>query len=119
FPMFEERLAKYDIPLEIKYLAIVESALNPRAKSWVGATGLWQFMFATGKMHGLGVSSYVDERMDPLMATEEACQYLSKLYEMFGDWNLALASYNAGPSNFSKAIRRSGGNTEYWEIRKF
>ncbi|HLU81143.1 MAG TPA: LysM peptidoglycan-binding domain-containing protein [Flavobacteriaceae bacterium] len=119
FPMFEERLAKYDIPLEIKYLAIVESALNPRAKSWVGATGLWQFMFATGKMHGLGVSSYVDERMDPLMATEAACQYLSKLYEMFGDWNLALASYNAGPGNVSKAIRRSGGNIDYWEIRKF
>ena len=78
----------------MKYLAIVESALNPRAKSRVGATGLWQFMFATGKMHGLDVSSYVDERMDPVLATEAACKYLSNLYKTFGDWDLALASYN-------------------------
>ncbi len=119
FPMFEDHLAKYDIPLEIKYLAIVESALNPRAKSWAGATGLWQFMFATGKMHDLGVSSYVDDRMDPLRSTEAACKYLSTLYDMFGDWNLALASYNAGPGNVAKAIRRSGGNKNYWEIRKY
>ncbi|HET8838688.1 MAG TPA: LysM peptidoglycan-binding domain-containing protein [Flavobacteriaceae bacterium] len=119
FPMFEDHLAKYNIPLEIKYLAIVESALNPRAKSWVGATGLWQFMFATGKMHNLNVSSYVDDRMDPLRSTEAACQYLSTLYDMFGDWDLALASYNAGPGNVARAIRRSGGNKNYWEIRRY
>lgn len=117
FPMFEETLDKYDIPLEMKYLAIVESALRPRAKSRVGATGLWQFMFSTGKMYGLDVNSYVDERMDPIMATEAACQYLSKLYELFGDWDLALASYNSGPGNVSKAIRRSGGYQNYWNIR--
>ena len=117
FPMFEETLDKYDIPLEMKYLAIVESALRPRAKSRVGATGLWQFMFATGKIYDLDVNSYVDERMDPIMATEAACQYLSKLYELFGDWDLALASYNSGPGNVSKAIRRSGGYQNYWNIR--
>jgi membrane-bound lytic murein transglycosylase D len=117
FPMFEESLDKYDIPLEMKYLAIVESALRPRAKSRVGATGLWQFMFATGKMYDLDVSSYVDERMDPIKSTEAACQYLAKLYKMFGDWDLALASYNSGPGNVSKAIRRSGGYTNYWNIR--
>lgn len=117
FPMFEETLDKYDIPLEMKYLAIVESALRPRAKSRVGATGLWQFMFTTGKMYGLDVNSYVDERMDPIMATEAACQYLAKLYELFEDWDLALASYNSGPGNVSKAIRRSGGYQNYWNIR--
>ncbi|TQD40738.1 lytic transglycosylase domain-containing protein [Haloflavibacter putidus] len=119
FPMFEQKLDKYHIPLEMKYLAIVESALNPRAKSRVGATGLWQFMFATGKMHDLNVSSYVDERMDPLKSTEAAAQYLKRLYGMFNDWDLALASYNSGPGNVSKAIRRSGGNTNYWEMRRF
>jgi len=117
FPMFEESLDKYDIPLEMKYLAIVESALRPRAKSRVGATGLWQFMFSTGKMYDLDVNSYVDERMDPIMATEAACQYLAKLYDLFGDWDLALASYNSGPGNVSKAIRRSGGYQNYWNIR--
>lgn len=118
FPLFEENLDKHNIPLEIKYLAIVESALRPKAKSRVGATGLWQFMFTTGKMYGLDVNSYVDERMDPIMATQAACEYLSKLYEMFGDWDLALASYNSGPGNVSKAIRRSGGYTNYWNIRE-
>ncbi len=118
FPMFEERLDKYDIPLEMKYLAIVESALRPRAKSRVGATGLWQFMFATGKMFKLEVNSYVDDRMDPIAATEAACAYLSQLYDIHGDWDLALASYNSGPGNVSKAIRRSGGATNYWNIRK-
>lgn len=117
FPMFEQQLDRYDIPLEIKYLAIVESALNPRAKSHVGATGLWQFMFTTGKMHGLDVSSYVDERMDPIKATEAAAQYLASLYRIFGDWDLVLASYNSGPGNVSKAIRRSGGSTNYWDLR--
>lgn len=118
FPMFEEHLAKYNIPLELKYLAIVESALNPRAKSHVGATGLWQFMYATGKQYGLNVNSYVDERSDPIKATESACQYLSSLYNIFGDWDLVLASYNAGPGNVTKAIRRSNGYKNYWNIRK-
>lgn len=118
FPMFEQALDKYDLPLEIKYLAIVESALNPAARSRVGATGLWQFMYGTGKMYGLDVSSYVDERRDPIKATEAACQYLSKLYEIFGDWDLALAAYNSGPGNVNKAIRRSGGYTNYWNIRR-
>lgn len=117
FPMFETELDKHDIPLEIKYLAIVESALKPRAKSRVGATGLWQFMFSTGKMYGLDVSSYVDERSDPIMSTEAAAKYLSKLYEIFGDWDLALAAYNSGPGNVTKAIRRSGGYQNYWNIR--
>ncbi len=117
FPLFEQELDNYDIPLEVKYLAIVESALKPRAKSRVGATGLWQFMYGTGKMFGLEVSSYVDERMDPVMATEAACKYLASLYKVFGDWDLALASYNSGPGNVTKAIRRSGGYTNYWNIR--
>lgn len=118
FPMFEAALSKYDVPLEVKYLAVVESALNPHARSRVGATGLWQFMFATGKQYKLDVSSYVDERSDPLKATEAACQYLSNMYKIFGDWDLVLASYNAGPGNVSKAIRRSGGKQNYWNIRK-
>lgn len=117
FPLFEQELDNQNIPLEIKYLAIVESALKPRAKSRVGATGLWQFMFGTGKMFGLEVSSYVDERMDPIMATQAACKYLASLYRVFGDWDLALASYNSGPGNVTKAIRRSGGYTNYWNIR--
>lgn len=118
FPMFEEHLAKYDVPIEIKYLAVIESALNPRAKSRVGATGLWQFMYPTGKQYNLEVNSYVDERCDPLKATEAACQYLSSLYNIFGDWDLVLASYNAGPGNVTKAIRRSNGQKNYWNIRK-
>ncbi len=119
FPLFEEVLDKYDLPLEIKYLAIVESALKPRAKSRVGATGLWQFMFGTGKEYDLNVSSYVDERMDPIKSTEASAKYLEKLYKIFGDWDLALASYNSGPGNVTKAIRRSGGYTNYWNIRPF
>lgn len=118
FPLFEQELDNYNIPIEIKYLAIIESALNPRAKSRVGATGLWQFMYGTGKMFGLEVSSYVDERMDPIMSTKAACKYLANLYNMFGDWDLALASYNSGPGNVTKAIRRSGGYTNYWNIRR-
>lgn len=119
FPLFEENLDKEDLPLEIKYLAIVESALKPRARSRVGATGLWQFMFATGKEYGLNVSSYVDERRDPIKATEAASKYLAKLYKIFGDWDLALAAYNSGPGNVSKAIRRSGGYENYWNIRRY
>lgn len=119
FPMFEEKLDQYDIPLEMKYLAIVESALKPRAKSRVAATGLWQFMYTTGKQFDLQVSSYVDERSDPLKATEAACKYLGSLYKTFGDWDLALAAYNSGPGNVSKAIRRAGGSRNYWNIRHF
>ena len=119
FPMFEQELDNYNIPLEIKYLAVVESALNPRARSRVGATGLWQFMYSTGRMYKLDVSSYVDERRDPIKATKAACQYLSKLYEIFDDWDLALAAYNSGPGNVNKAIRRSGGYRNYWNIRRF
>lgn len=118
FPMFEQELDKHNLPLELKYLAIVESALNPRAQSRVGATGLWQFMYPTGKMFGLDVSSYVDERSDPIMATEAACKYLKSLNNSFNDWDLALAAYNSGPGNVSKAIRRSGGKTNYWNLRE-
>ncbi len=118
FPLFEQQLDNYDIPVEMKYLAIVESALNPRARSRVGATGLWQFMYGTGKMYKLDVNSYVDERRDPIKATEAACKYLSKLYSIFGDWDLALAAYNSGPGNVNKAIRRSGGYRNYWNIRR-
>lgn len=119
FPMFEKYLDQYDIPLEMKYLAIVESALDPTAKSRVGATGLWQFMYATGVQYNLKVSSYVDERQDPVLATIAACKYLSNLYDIFGDWDLALAAYNSGPGNVSKAIKRSGGYRNYWNIRPF
>ncbi len=119
FPMFEATFDKHDVPLEMKYLALVESALNPRAKSRVGATGLWQFMYSTGKMYDLDVSSYVDERMDPVASTEAAAKYLKRLYTMFNDWDLALAAYNSGPGNVSKAIRRSGGETNYWKLRRY
>lgn len=119
FPMFEKYLDQYDIPLEMKYLAIVESALNPRAKSRVGATGLWQFMYPTGKQYKLNISSYVDERQDPIKSTIAACEYLSDLYRIFGDWDLALAAYNSGPGNVSRAIKRSGGYKNYWNIRPF
>ncbi|WP_299671548.1 lytic transglycosylase domain-containing protein [uncultured Polaribacter sp.] len=119
FPIFEKYLDQYDIPLEMKYLAIVESALDPTAKSRVGATGLWQFMYTTGIQYKLKVSSYVDERQDPVKATIAACTYLSDLYTIFGDWDLALAAYNSGPGNVAKAIKRSGGYKNYWNIRPF
>ncbi|WP_435602043.1 LysM peptidoglycan-binding domain-containing protein [Sediminicola arcticus] len=118
FPMFEQELDSYNVPLELKYLAIIESALNPRARSRVGATGLWQFMYSTGKMYDLDVSSYVDERSDPIASTKAAAKYLSKLHGIFNDWDLALAAYNSGPGNVNKAIRRSGGYTNYWNIRR-
>lgn len=117
FPMFEQAFDNYNIPLEMKYLSIVESALKPRARSRVGATGLWQFMFGTGREYKLDVSSYVDERSDPIKSTTAAAQYLSRLYKIFGDWDLALAAYNSGPGNVNKAIRRSGGYQNYWNIR--
>jgi membrane-bound lytic murein transglycosylase D len=119
YPMFEEVMDKYNIPLELKHLAVIESALIPHAKSRVGAMGLWQFMYPTGKMFGLNVSSYVDERCDPYKATVAAAEYLKSLYNMFGDWQMVLAAYNAGPGTISKAIRRSGGKKTYWEIRPF
>ncbi|CAM1345473.1 lytic transglycosylase domain-containing protein [Tenacibaculum amylolyticum] len=119
FPMFEQYLDQYDIPLEMKYLAIVESALRPKAKSRVGATGLWQFMYGTGKQYKLAVNSYVDERQDPVKATIAACEYLSYLFGIFNDWDLALAAYNSGPGNVLKAIKRSGGYKNYWNIRPF
>ncbi len=119
FPLFEQELDKHNLPLELKYLAVIESALNPRAQSRVGATGLWQFMFPTGKMFGLDVSSYVDDRSDPILATEAACKYLTSLNNSFNDWDLALAAYNSGPGNVSKAIRRSGGKTNYWSLRDY
>ena len=119
FPMFEQYLDQFDVPLEMKYLAIVESALRPAAKSRVGATGLWQFMYGTGIQFDLKVNSYVDERQNPVKATIAACKYLSQLYKIFGDWDLALAAYNSGPGNVRKAIKRSGGYRNYWNIRPF
>ena len=119
FPLFEEVFDREEVPLEIKYLAIVESALRPTAKSAAGAKGLWQFMFSTAKHYSLEVSSYVDERFDPLRSTTAAAKYLKKLHSIFKDWDLALAAYNAGPGNVTKAIRRSGGQTNYWKIRPF
>ena len=119
FPLFEQELDAQGMPLEIKYLAMVESALNPTAKSRVGATGLWQFMYDTGKMYGLEVTNYVDERQDPVKSTQAAVRYLKKLHQIFGDWNLALAAYNSGPGNVNKAIRRAGGNKNFWAIRPY
>lgn len=119
FPMIEEKLAKHGIPLEMKYLAIVESALNPTAISKAGAGGLWQFMVSTGKMYNLNVTSYQDERFDAYKATEAACLFLKFLYKTYGDWELALAAYNSGPGNVNKAIRRSGGKRDFWSIKEF
>ena len=119
YPMFEEIFDKHNIPLELKHLAVIESALNPCARSRCGATGLWQFMYPTGKMYGLNVNSYVDERSDVYKATEAAAEYLTSLYGMFHDWQMVLAAYNAGPGTISKAIRRSGGKKTYWEIRPY
>jgi membrane-bound lytic murein transglycosylase D len=120
YPMFEEQLDKYNLPLELKHLAVIESALNPTATSRAGARGLWQFMYTTGKMYNLEVNSYVDERCDPYLETVAACQLLQALYKMFGDWQMVLAAYNAGPGTVNKAIRRAGGGKKtYWEIRPF
>ena len=116
FPMFEEALEKEGMPLELKYLAVIESALNPVARSRVGATGLWQFMPATGKMYNLEINSLVDERCDPHKSTAAAARYLKDLYSIFKDWNLAIAAYNCGPGNVNKAIKRSGGQADFWTI---
>lgn len=115
-PIFEEALEAYNLPLELKYLPIIESALNPTAVSRVGATGLWQFMLATGKQYGLNVNSLVDERRDPLKSSYAAAHYLSDLYKIFGDWNLVIAAYNCGPEQINKAIHRSNGERDYWQI---
>ena len=115
-PIFEEALEAYGLPLELKYLPIIESALNPKAVSRVGATGLWQFMLVTGKQYGLEVNSLVDERRDPVKASYAAAHYLSDLYKIFGDWSLVIASYNCGPGNINKAIHRAGGQRDYWQI---
>ena len=115
-PIFEEALETYGLPLELKYLPVIESALNPTAVSRVGATGLWQFMLATGKRYGLEVNTLVDERRDPIKASYAAANYLSDLYKVFGDWNLVIAAYNCGPDQINKAIHRSKGSKDYWQI---
>ena len=116
FPMFEEQLDRFDMPLEIKYLAIVESALVPNAGSHKGAKGLWQFMYGTGKVYGLKVSSLVDDRYDPFKSTVAACEHLTDLYDIYGDWSLALAAYNSGAGNVNRALRKSGGTKNYWAV---
>ena len=116
YPMFEEALDRYGLPLELKYLPVIESALNPVAVSRMGATGLWQFMLRTGQQYHLEVNSLVDERRDPYKSTEAAASYLSDLYKIYGDWNLVIAAYNCGPGNVNKAIARSGGVKDYWAI---
>ena len=119
FPLFEEQLDKFNMPLELKYLAVIESALNPIANSPAGAKGLWQFMYGTGKVYGLKVSTYVDDRFDPYKSTIAACEHLTDLYDIYGSWSLALAAYNSGAGNVNKAIRRSGGIKNFWAIKKY
>ena len=118
-PLFEEALDTYDLPLELKYLPIIESALNPKAQSRARACGLWQFMLRTGKIYGLESNSLVEERFDPVKSTWAAVRYLKELYDIYKDWNLVLAAYNSGPGNVNKAIRRAGGATDYWAIYPF
>ena len=115
-PIFEEALEAYGLPLELKYLPVIESALNPMATSHAGAAGLWQFMVATGKQYGLEVNSLVDERRDPVKSSFAAARYLKDLYNIFGDWSLVIAAYNCGPENINKAIHRAGGEADYWKI---
>jgi len=119
FPLFEEQLDKYNMPLELKYLAVIESALNPVANSRAGAKGLWQFMYGTGKVYGLKISSYTDDRFDPVKSTVAACQHLTDLYAIYGNWSLALAAYNSGAGNVNKAIRRAGGTKNFWVIQRY
>lgn len=119
FPFFEQALERYDMPLELKYLPIIESALNPQAVSRVGATGLWQFMHGTAKIYGLNINSLIDERKDPLKASDAAARYLKDLYGIFGNWHLAIAAYNCGPKNITKAIARSGGKQDFWDIYRY
>lgn len=120
FPMIEEELAAAGLPLELRMLPVIESALNPVAVSRMGATGLWQFMLTTGKHYGLEVTSHVDQRRDPVASTRAACRYLKDLYEMYGDWTLAIAAYNCGPGNVNKAIKRAGGDARtFWDIYNY
>ena len=119
FPIFEDILGKHELPFELCYLPVIESALNPQARSHMGAVGLWQFMPATGKKYGLEVNSLIDERMDPIRSTEAACKFLSALYKIFNDWNLVIAAYNCGPGNVNKAIHRAGGKRDFWSIYPF
>ena len=116
FPMIEKQLDKYNLPMELKYLPIIESALNPEARSRANAVGLWQFMYGTGKMYHLKIGTFVDERCDPVKSTEAAAKYLSDLYKIYKNWHLVIAAYNCGPGNVNKAIRRSGGARNYWSI---
>ena len=118
-PIFEEALEIYGLPLELRYLPVIESALNPSAVSRAGATGLWQFMLTTGKLYGLESNSLVDERRDPIKATWAAARYLKDMYNIYKDWNLVIAAYNCGPGNVNKAIRRAGGKTDYWAIYNY
>ena len=118
-PIFEEALDTYDLPLELKYLPIIESALNPKAQSRARASGLWQFMLRTGKIYGLESNSLVEERFDPVKSTWAAVRYLKELYAIYKDWHLVLAAYNSGPGNVNKAIRRAGGSRDYWDIYPF
>lgn len=115
-PIFEEALEAYGLPLELKYLPVIESALNPKATSHAGAAGLWQFMVATGKQYGLEINSLVDERRDPIKSSYAAAHYLKDLYNIFGDWSLVIAAYNCGPENINKAIHRADGQADYWKI---
>jgi membrane-bound lytic murein transglycosylase D len=119
FPMIEESLEKYGLPLELKYLTVVESALNPTAVSRRGASGLWQFMLPTAKNYGLEINSLVDERLDPLKSTDAACRHLKDLFDIYGNWHLAIAAYNCGAGNVNKAIRRANKKTDFWEIYRF
>ncbi len=119
FPLFEKYLDKYHIPLELKYLAVVESALNPVAKSSAAANGLWQFIYSTGKMYGLNVTSYIDDRFDPIKSTIAACEHFQDLYAIYKDWSLVLAAYNSGPGNVNKAIRKANGEMDFWKIKKY
>ncbi|MGE5421438.1 MAG: transglycosylase SLT domain-containing protein [Chloroflexota bacterium] len=116
FPMIEDIFDSYGLPAELKYMAVIESALNPNAVSRMGATGLWQFMYSTGRLYGLTINSVVDERRDPIKATHAAARYLRDMYNIFNDWGLVIAAYNCGPGNVNKAIRRSGNKKDYWEI---
>ena len=118
-PLFEEALDAYDLPLELKYLPIIESALKPTARSRAGALGLWQFMLKTGRLYGLESNSLVDDRLDPIKATWAAARYLREMYDIFKDWHLVIAAYNCGPGNVNKAIRRAGGATDYWSIYNY